>query len=107
MTTSDEGTSGPPSSPTGSAGFSHVYRAGDWITCPGYGLFDRRREGRGEDRRKLARPCTYTFGRVQLGTVAWVKIVNRGDAIGAGTTLGCPACRATVLLYLTAASEAA
>jgi hypothetical protein len=87
----------------------HQYRAGDWITCPGYSTGDRRAEDRGTDRRKSSRPCTYTFGRVQLGSRAWVRIVNRGELIeppSSTLTQGCPSCRATVLLHVQAAEAA-
>lgn len=93
----------------GSAGFSHwrTYRAGDWITCPGYGHLDRRADHRG-DRRQAPRPCTYTFGRVQLGTEARVRILNRGEQPDAPcVSVGCPSCRATVLLWQQAAKAAA
>jgi hypothetical protein len=85
------------------------YRAGDWITCPGFSTGDRRMESRGPDRREAPRRCTYTFGRVQAGSRAWVRIVNRGERVEpppSTMTQGCPSCRATVLVLLQSAEAA-
>ncbi len=66
-------------------------------------------EARGPDRRHEARACTYTFGRVQLGSRAWVRILNRGESVDpppSTMTQGCPKCRATVLVVLQSAEAA-
>jgi hypothetical protein len=85
------------------------YAAGDWIVCPGYSALDRRATRPESDRRKEPRPCTYTFGRVQLGSRAWLRRIQPGEVVDPppGTILQkCPVCSARVLLLLQSAEAA-
>jgi len=110
MTTSDEGTVGPPSSPTGSAGLSFAwvtYRPGDNVRCPG--TKDRRAQYRG-DRRGESRPCPQNWGRAGEGTEVHIRLkpLHCGAEGPRGQLVTCPECHMSIQIkHVPAVSEAA